>query len=47
MHSLRLLVLLGLVGCTSHSTAVSSPSPTSFDEYRQQTLEHLERERRF
>ncbi|HEC54490.1 MAG TPA: alpha/beta fold hydrolase [Gammaproteobacteria bacterium] len=47
MHSLRLLVLLGLVGCTSHSTAVSSPSPTSFDEYRQQTLEHLQRDRRF
>ncbi|TFY89107.1 alpha/beta fold hydrolase [Pseudomonas kairouanensis] len=47
MNPLRLLVLLSLVGCADRSTAVSSPSPNSFDLYRAQTLQHLERDRRF
>ena len=47
MKLLRLLVLLSLVGCADRSTALSAPSPTSFEQYRQQTLASLERDRRF
>ena len=44
MKLLRLWVLLTLVGCADRSTATA---PASFDQYRQQELAHLERERRF
>lgn len=47
MKLLRLLVLLSLVGCADRSTALSAPSPTSFEQYRQQTLASLEHNRRF
>ncbi|MGF6094743.1 alpha/beta hydrolase [Pseudomonas sp. 18175] len=47
MNSLRLLVLLSLVGCADRSPAVSTPAPTHFEQYRQQTLAQLERDRRF
>ena len=47
MNSLRLLVLLSLVGCADRTDALyPAPSP-SFEQYRQQTLETLERDRRF
>ncbi len=47
MKSLHLLMLLSLVGCTAHSAVLPSPAPSSFEQYRQQTLVDLERDRRF
>jgi esterase/lipase len=47
MNSLRLLVLLSLVGCADRTDALYPAASPSFEQYRQQTLETLERDRRF
>ncbi|MDE1164715.1 MAG: alpha/beta fold hydrolase [Pseudomonas sp.] len=47
MKSLRALLLFSLAGCADIPASTALPAPTSFADYRQQTLTRLERERSF